>query len=84
MKTTGTIASWGNSHAVRIPKMMLDSLGLSADDQVSISMTESRIVIEPARPKRVRKSLAERFEGYTGNYQPEELDTGVPVGSELF
>ena len=84
MKTTGVISSWGNSQAVRIPKIMLENLGLNADDPVSISMVESKIVIEPAQVKRVRKSLAERFKDYTGDFQPEELDTGLPVGSEIF
>ena len=84
MKTSGVISSWGNSQAVRLPKIMLESLGLKANDQVSISMMESKIVIEPARTRSVRKSLAERFKDFSGDYQPEELDTGVPVGSEIF
>ena len=29
-------------------------------------------------------TLAERFADYTGSYQPPELDTGIPVGSEEF
>jgi len=82
MRTEGVISTWGNSQAVRIPKIMLENLGLSANDEIEISMTKNSITIKPSKPK--RKTLAQRFEGYTGDYQPEELNTGMPVGSEVF
>ena len=84
MRTEGVVSTWGNSHAVRIPKIMLENLGLSANDIIDISMTENSITIKPSKAKRSRKTLAERFEGYDGDYQPEELYTGMPVGSEVF
>ena len=32
-----TIQKWGNSHAVRLPKNLLDSLGLHENDIVNLS-----------------------------------------------
>ena len=82
MRTEGVVSTWGNSQAVRIPKIMLENLGLDANDKIEISMMENVITIRPSKPK--RRTLAERFESYTGDFQPEELDTGNPVGSEVF
>ena len=83
MRTEGVVSTWGNSQAVRIPKIMLENIGLNANDKIEISMTENSITIRPSKTKRKRKTLAERFAGYTGDYQPEELNTGMPVGSEI-
>jgi len=33
--------------------------------------------------KQPRKSLQERFKGYTGDYKPSEVDWGSPVGKEI-
>jgi len=42
--------------------------------------------LEAEEPKKTFRSrtIAERLEGYTGDYKTEEWDTGSPVGRELF
>jgi len=36
------------------------------------------------KPEQPRKSLQERFKGYTGDYKPSEVDWGSPVGKEIW
>ncbi len=80
-----TIQKWGNSQGIRIPKALLDSLLLKENDPVEIISENDSIVIKKAtRNRRAKKSLEERFEGYTGNYECAEWDTGKPVGGEVW
>ena len=83
MKTAeGTISNWGNGRAVRIPKYLLDLVGLKDNDAVDIVAVDNIITIKASQPK--PNSLAELFQGYTGTYQPTEWDTGEPAGKEVF
>ena len=82
MNIQGTVSTWGNGHAIRIPKSLLESIGLKADDKVNISIEESQIVITPILTKPAK--LVDLFAGYTGVYQCSEWDIGEPVGKEVF
>ena len=48
-----------------------------------------RVILSPIigkktiRMRRARKSLAERFEGYTGTYRCSEWNTGERIGEEV-
>ena len=75
-----TIAKWGNSNAVRIPKALTYALGLRENDAVQINVEGNAIVIRKPRPT----SLRELFEGYNGDVRSEEWDTGAPVGREVW
>ena len=78
-----TIQKWGNSQGVRLPKALLDSLLLHENDTVEITSDKDSIIIKKtARKRRAKKSLAERFEGYEGNYDCSEFDWGKPMGKE--
>ena len=78
-----TIQKWGNSQGVHLPKAILDVLLLQENDIVEIVAENNAIIIKKASRKRLaKKSLEERFQYYTGNYQCAEWDTGKPVGME--
>ncbi len=80
-----TIQKWGNSKGVRLPKAILDALLLQENDSVEVyAESESIIIRKATRKRRAKISLEERFEGYTGDYQCEEWDTGEPVGREVW
>ena len=80
-----TIQKWGNSQGVRLPKTILDVLFLQENDPVEIVAENNSIIIKKAtRKRRAKKSLKERFNNYKGNYQCKELDTGKPVGKEVW
>jgi len=92
MRTEGTISMWGNGRAVRIPKLMLDNLGLKDNDRVDIRVEKNAIIIKPATKK--YKSLKERVEDFykmdfdqaveENPYSFEEIDFGKPVGDEIW
>jgi antitoxin MazE len=87
MKTT--LQKWGNSQGVRIPKSIIDTLGIHVGCEVKLEVSEdqSKITISPTvdtRPVRGRHriedllatSSAEAFEG--------EVDWGSPQGQEAW
>jgi len=82
---TTTIQKWGNSQAVRLPKMVLDTMLLQENDKVSIMMENDSIIIKKAsRRRRANKSLDERFESYNSSHTCTEYDWGEPVGEEVW
>ncbi|MFO7888244.1 MAG: AbrB/MazE/SpoVT family DNA-binding domain-containing protein [Eubacteriales bacterium] len=74
------IKKWGNSNAVRIPKELLDTLGLKENDKIEIRIENSKLIIEPIYKHR---SLKERIAEYDGEYNYGEWDTGIPKGNEV-
>ena len=80
-----TIQKWGNSHAIRIPKPILDLLFLKEDDKVELRAVNDHIVVTKAsRRRRSKTSLEERFKDYGGSYVCNECYTGKPVGNEVW
>lgn len=47
---TTSIAKWGNSAALRLPKSILDALSLHIGDEVNIVQRGRSVVIEPCKP----------------------------------
>lgn len=47
---TVSIAKWGNSAALRLPKNMLEALSLNIGDAVTIVQKGNTLVIEPCKP----------------------------------
>lgn len=80
---TTTIQKWGNSQGVRIPKILLDSINWSENEEVSINIEEDKLVIENAKTQN-RKNIKELFKDYKGEYKPEEIDWGEPEGEEIW
>ena len=80
---TTTIQKWGNSQGVRIPKILLDSINWSENEEVSINIEEDKLVIEKAKTQN-RKNIKELFKDYKGEYKPEEIDWGEPKGEEIW
>jgi antitoxin MazE len=73
------IVKWGNSSAVRLPKALIQRLGLRENDKVDISVEGNAIMIRKPYPA----SLKELLEGG----EPcafAEWDTGKPVGDEIW
>lgn len=79
---TTSIQKWGNSQGVRIPKMLLDAVKWSENEEVTITVYDGKLIIEKA--KKERKSIMELFENYEEEYTPEEVDWGKPEGKEVW
>jgi antitoxin MazE len=75
----GTIARWGNSLALRLPKNALDVLGLHEGDPVTLEARDGRLIIEPAQ----RIDLDAMIAAITPETLPEENFDSAPVGREL-
>jgi antitoxin MazE len=78
-----TIQKWGNSQAIRLPKVLLETANLKENEQVQILAMQSQIVIKKIEVKKF-KTLKERLANFDGDYVFQEWDTGKPVGNEVF
>lgn len=76
------IQKWGNSLAIRIPKSFALDINLKQDELVDLSVDESRIVITPVGGKKY--SLEEILKGISKNNLHSEIDTGSPIGKEIW
>lgn len=75
-----SIQKWGNSHAVRLPKALLEMINLGENDQVEILVNDGNLVIVPTIK---HKTLKERIAEYKADYICEEWETGKPEGKEV-
>ena len=75
------VVKWGNSHAVRLPKVVLEKAAMREGDQLEIRVEKGRIALEPARPKLTLRDLVARIT--PENIQGEQ-DWGMPVGREVW
>lgn len=76
-----TLQKWGNSKGIRLPKVLIDELGWSDNDELSISKDDDKIIIKKHNK---RKNIVELFDGYNGDYKPEEIDWGETKGKEIW
>lgn len=84
-----TIQKWGNSHGVRIPKSLMDALGMRENDQVELIQTDDAITIRKAAAR--HKTLEERLVTFYGKpieqidrVAEAEVDWGKPEGREIW
>lgn len=75
------LVKWGNSHAVRIPKTVLDQVAIREGDELEIRVEEGRIALEPATPKLTLADLVARI---TPRNLHREQDWGKPAGREVW
>lgn len=75
------LVKWGNSHAVRIPKTVIEQARLQEGDALEIQVREGRITIEPLNPKLTLESLVA---GITRKNRYQEQNWFKPVGKEVW
>ena len=75
-----TVQKWGNSQGVRIPKDFLVSIDIKCGDKVIIELEDNTITMRKAAIKKIDALFAD----YDGDYVPEELSWGSPVGNEVW
>ena len=76
------IQKWGNSQGLRFTKALLQEAQINVGDEVSVSVANGRIIVEPATKVRGKYDLKELVSKIPQEYQAEELDWGEPVGKE--
>lgn len=76
---TTTISKWGNSQGIRLPKEILEVLGVDVKDEVELIVKDHEIVIR--RPIK-KVSIIELFANFDGTYEEDLIDLGERVGEE--
>jgi antitoxin MazE len=84
--TRVAVSKWGNSSAIRLPKAMMEELGIKQGEVVEMTVKDGKGVIE--KPK---QQLAPSLEDMVAEMnrlgwenEPETVDWGPDVGSERF
>ena len=78
----GKIQKWGNSQGLRFTKALLQEAQINVGDEVSVSVANGRIIVEPATKVRGKYDLKELVSRIPHEYQAEGLDWGEAVGKE--
>ncbi|WP_158929098.1 AbrB/MazE/SpoVT family DNA-binding domain-containing protein [Acidisphaera sp. S103] len=73
-----TLHKWGNSVGVRLPKPMLEQVGLREGAQVDVLVEGNHLVI-----RRKRLNLADLLAQCKPENRPDPADWGPPVGREI-
>jgi antitoxin MazE len=77
------VVKWGNSHAVRIPKIVLEKVDIHEGDELEIRVQDGRIALERATPKLRLRDLVARIKPENLHRQ-DEWEWGKPVGREVW
>ena len=79
-----TLQKWGNSHGIRIPKYLLNSLQWQQGEKITMSVEGKKLLIEQA-PINRHKNIKELFKDFNPkNYTSHEIDWGKPAGDEVW
>jgi len=76
------IKKWGNSLALRIPKLLALDANLKLNKLVDISIDKGSIIITPIGEKEYL--LEKLLKDVSKNNLHGEFDTGTPVGKEIW
>ena len=77
-----TVRKWGNSLGLRIPLPYAQEAGVEEGSEVDLTVQEGDLIIKPVRRPRDRRE--DLVDGVTADNLPEEVDTGDPVGREVW
>ena len=76
------IKKWGNSLALRIPKLLALDVNLKQNELVNLSIDKGSIIITPIGEKEYL--LEKLLKGVSKSNLHGEFDTGAPVGKEIW
>lgn len=76
------IKKWGNSLAVRIPKIIAEEMAVHAESPVEMELVEGRLVIRRLEEKDV--TLAALLNEVTEKNRHAAIDTGSAAGDEAW
>ncbi len=76
------IDKWGDNLAIQIPQSLASQVGLEVDAEVELTAGEGQLVVTLS--KRAKSRLDILLEGVTEENLHGEVDTGRPVGKEVW
>ena len=77
MTIKATVAKWGNSYAVRIPRTLIKENQLQEGSDIEFTFT-------PVPTQRKNLTLKQLLKGMDRKNRHEEIDWGPPVGKEIW
>ena len=75
-----TIRAWGNSQGIRIPRKILEKMGMKVSDVLDVTVENNAIVL---RRSIAHKSFEQRLADYNGQISVLDFDWGEPEGREI-
>jgi antitoxin MazE len=85
--TRVAVAKWGNSTAIRLPKIVVEALRLAPGQTVEMTVENGKAIIVPGAPLKLAPPLDEmvaEMDRLGWENEPETVDWGPDVGSERF
>ena len=76
------VKKWGNSLALRIPRSLAADARIENDSLVEVSLVDGQIVVKPLMSS--KWTLDQLLAGVTQENIHREIDTGNPVGNEVW
>lgn len=76
------ISKWGNSLGLRIPKSFAQEVEVEEGMEVELSIEDGALTIRPLHPRTY--SLQNLLTGVTEDNLHAEVDSGEPVGGEIW
>lgn len=77
-----SVARWGNSLAIRLPKAVAEKAGLNEGDPIDVKVSSTGdIVLRRTSP---RYTLDELVAGITLDNRHDEVEVGRPIGKEVW
>jgi antitoxin MazE len=73
------VRTWGNSLAIRIPKIFAVDLGIESGEEVELVLKADGLYIKPSK-----KSLEEILKQIKPEQLHREIDIGAPQGKEAW
>lgn len=77
-----SVRKWGNSLAIRIPKPLAEDTRLRDGAEVELTVERGRLVAVPLREPRY--TLQQLLARVTRNNRHREIETGTPIGREVW
>lgn len=73
------VKQWGNSHAIRLPKSLLEALEAEKDDALNVEVVNHSIVLTKAEKE---LTFEELFKDYNKENFSTEVQNFSPLGNE--
>jgi antitoxin MazE len=81
---TVKVNKWGNSLGIRFPIEFTEFANITDKSSVNLSIEGKILTIQKADEQPPYQTIEELFEGFTGEYEPIEIDWGKRVGNEIW
>lgn len=85
--TKVAVSRWGNSTAIRLPRAVVDALGLVPGQTVDVAVENGRAVIARSTSRKLAPPLEDmiaEMDRLGWENEPETVEWGPDVGSERF